>query len=171
MASSTDAAPGVPMRAFVGLGANLGEPGRALRQALVALAGLPRTRVRACSRHYRSAPIEASGPDFINAVAMLETGLSPRALLASLHEIEAAAGRERGQRNAPRTLDLDLLLYAARELHDTDIQLPHPRLAERAFVLRPLFELAPELTLPDGRMIAGCAARITGQRLTPLDHA
>ncbi|MBI3349939.1 MAG: 2-amino-4-hydroxy-6-hydroxymethyldihydropteridine diphosphokinase [Burkholderiales bacterium] len=133
-------------RAYVGLGANLGADLLAtLTQAAQALAALPDTRLLALSSAWRSAPIDAGGPDFLNAVAALETGLPPLELLDALQAIEQAHGRERPYRNAPRTLDLDLLLYGGLVLDTPRLTLPHPRLAERAFVLRPLLEIAPDL--------------------------
>ncbi|RYF84245.1 MAG: 2-amino-4-hydroxy-6-hydroxymethyldihydropteridine diphosphokinase [Comamonadaceae bacterium] len=133
--------------AFVGLGANLGDAAGAIGRSLAALSALPQTRLVRQSPLYRSAPVDASGPDFINAVAELLTGLSPDALLAELQRLEQAEGRERPYRNAPRTLDLDLLIHG--EIHaqvrlDTPrLTLPHPRMSERAFVLRPLADIAP----------------------------
>ncbi len=135
-------------RVFVGLGANLGDPAVTLDLAEQALADLPGTRVVAVSSRYRSAPLHASGPDFLNAVVELETRLEPEPLLAALHDIEAAQGRQRPYRNAPRTLDLDLLLYGQRVWGSDTLQLPHPRLHERAFVLEPLLQLAPGLRHP-----------------------
>ena len=133
-------------RAHVGLGANLGADLLAtLTQAAQALAALPDTRLLALSSAWRSAPVDAGGPDFLNAVAALETGLPPLELLDALQAIEQAHGRERPYRNAPRTLDLDLLLYGDLVLDTPRLTLPHPRLAERAFVLRPLLEIAPDL--------------------------
>ena len=133
-------------RAYVGLGANLGADLLAtLTQAAQALAALPDTRLLALSSAWRSAPVDAGGPDFLNAVAALETGLPPLELLDALQAIEQAHGRERPYRNAPRTLDLDLLLYGDLVLDTARLTLPHPRLAERAFVLRPLLEIAPDL--------------------------
>ena len=133
-------------RAYVGLGANLGaDPGATLSQAALHLAALPGTRVAALSSVWRSAPVEAQGPDFLNAVVALDTGLAPLPLLDALQAIEQAHGRERPYRNAPRTLDLDLLLYGDIALDSPRLILPHPRLGERAFVLRPLLELAPGL--------------------------
>ncbi|PZP29391.1 MAG: 2-amino-4-hydroxy-6-hydroxymethyldihydropteridine diphosphokinase [Roseateles depolymerans] len=133
-------------RAYIGLGANLGDDLAAtLRQALAALAALPQTRVVAVSSAWRSAPVDAQGPDFLNAVAALDTALQPLVLLDALQSIESAQGRERPYRNAPRTLDLDLLLYGQLVLDSERLTLPHPRLGERAFVLRPLLEIAPEL--------------------------
>ena len=135
-------------RVFVGLGANLGDAGATLRQALVQLAALPGTRVVAASRLYRSAPVDAAGPDFINAVAELATTLDPLPLLHALQGIEQQHGRQRPCRNAPRTLDLDLLLYGQRVIDNTALTVPHPRLHQRAFVLLPLLELAPDLLHP-----------------------
>ena len=120
-------------RVFVGLGANLGDAQATLKLALTQLAGLPQTRLVAQSSLYRTAPVQASGPDFINAVAELSTALQPLALLHALLAIEKTHGRLRPYRNAPRTLDLDL---------------PHPRLHERLFVLQPLLELALMLEHP-----------------------
>jgi 2-amino-4-hydroxy-6-hydroxymethyldihydropteridine diphosphokinase len=105
---------------------------------------LPRTRVSARSSLYRSAPVDAGGPDFVNAVVELQTGLDPLSLLGELQRLEAGAGRERPYRNAPRTLDLDLLRHGDAVLDTPQLSLPHPRLAERAFVLLPLAEIAPE---------------------------
>ncbi|HVR48594.1 MAG TPA: 2-amino-4-hydroxy-6-hydroxymethyldihydropteridine diphosphokinase [Pseudorhodoferax sp.] len=131
------------VRAFIGLGANLGDAQAALRSALAALDRLPDTRLLRQSSLYRSAPVQAQGPDFINAVAELATGLAPLALLAQLQALELQAGRERPYRNAPRTLDLDLLLYGDACIDLPELTVPHPRLSERAFVLAPLAEIAP----------------------------
>jgi 2-amino-4-hydroxy-6-hydroxymethyldihydropteridine diphosphokinase len=137
----------VSSRAYVGLGANLGSDLLAtLTQAAQALAALPGTRLVALSSAWRSAPVDAGGPDFLNAVAALETTLAPLELLDGLQAIEQAHGRERPYRNAPRTLDLDLLLYGDQVLDTPRLTLPHPRLGERAFVLRPLLEIAPGLS-------------------------
>ena len=135
-------------RVFVGLGANLGEPQATLKHALAALAALPQTELVAQSSLYRTAPFQASGPDFINAVAELRTALQPKALLRALQAIESQHGRERPFLNAPRTLDLDLLLFGQRVVQEPGLELPHPRLHERAFVLQPLLELAPKLVHP-----------------------
>ena len=133
-------------RAYVGLGANLGADLLAtLTQAAQALATLPGTELTALSSAWRSAPVDAGGPDFLNAVAALDTMLPPVELLDALQAIERAHGRERPYRNAPRTLDLDLLLHGDAVIDTPRLTLPHPRLAERAFVLRPLLEIAPQL--------------------------
>lgn len=130
--------------AFVALGANLGDAQATLQKALHDLATLPQTRCVRSSCLYRTAPVDATGPDYVNAVAELRTTLGPYALLAELQRLEQAAGRERPWRNAPRTLDLDLLLYADLRQDDPVLTLPHPRMHERAFVLVPLAEIAPE---------------------------
>ena len=134
-----------PTLVYVGLGANLGEREATLRQALAALGQYPGTRVLRVSPLYGSAPVDAGGPDYLNAVAEVATTLTPEALLQALQAIEQAAGRERPYRNAPRTLDLDLLLYGEERLDGAELTLPHPRMGERAFVLLPLAELAPGL--------------------------
>ncbi len=140
--------PGIPVTAYVALGANLGDAQAALRQALKDLGTLPRTHVMRASALYRSAPVDSSGPDYVNAVAELRTELDPYELLAGLQRLEQAAGRERPWRNAPRTLDLDILLYGELQQDDPVLTLPHPRMGERAFVLLPLAEIAPALVSP-----------------------
>jgi 2-amino-4-hydroxy-6-hydroxymethyldihydropteridine diphosphokinase len=136
------------VRAFVGVGANLGDAVATVRAALHLLGRLPDTQSIACSSLYRSAPVEAVGPDFINAVAEIHTALPALALLHELQAIEHGFGRVRSVRNAPRTLDLDLLLHGEQVMQSNALTLPHPRLHQRAFVLLPLAELAPALTLP-----------------------
>jgi len=149
-------------RAFIGLGANLGDPRRQLRAALTAIAAIPGTRICAQSSFFRSAPLGYAGQsDFLNAVAQVETALEPRALLDSLLEIENSAGRSRSFANAPRTLDLDLLLYAGMTIGEPGLQVPHPRMHTRAFVLQPLAEIAPRIEIPGrgaiARLLAACA--------------
>ncbi len=134
-------------RVFVGIGANLGDAVAAVRAAFDALSGLPGTACVAQSSLYRSSPVEAQGADYINAVVQLQTKMQPAALLKSLQAIEERFGRERPYRNAPRTLDLDLLLYGDRHIDIPFLTLPHPRMRERAFVLVPLAEIAPDLAL------------------------
>ena len=133
-----------PTTAWIGLGANLGERAGTLRTALAALAALPGTRLLRVSSLYRSAPVDAGGPDYLNAVAEIRTQLPPHDLLAALQAIERAAGRERPYRNAPRTLDLDILWFGGQVIDSPALTVPHPRMAERAFVLRPLADLAPD---------------------------
>lgn len=132
------------MTAFVALGANWGEPVAALRQAVVAMRSWPLGETLLCSRLYRSAPHQAQGPDFFNAVVRLQTPWTAPDLLTALWALEQAAGRQRPYRHAPRTLDLDLLLYGQARIASAHLTVPHPRLFERAFVLRPLADVGPE---------------------------
>jgi 2-amino-4-hydroxy-6-hydroxymethyldihydropteridine diphosphokinase len=150
--------------AYVGLGANLGDPRQQLEEAFLAMSGLAHTRIALRSSFYRSAPVgyEAQ-PDFLNAVAALDTGLAPGVLLEGLQGIERRHGRERSFPNAPRTLDLDLLLYGDETIARPGLTVPHPRMHERAFVLRPLVEIAPDALVPGrGRaaeLLKECAAQ------------
>ena len=160
---SADRAPLTP--AFIGLGANLGDARAALDAAFFALAALPGTVLRAASSIYRSAPVDASGPDYLNAVVMLETHLAPHALLAELQRIEHAHRRKRPYRNAPRTLDLDLLLYGEQCIESPVLTVPHPRLHERAFVLLPLAQIAPQLAIPGRGLLADLLASVASQRV------
>lgn len=148
--------------ASVALGANLGDAIAAVRQALQALGSLPYTRLLRASSLYRTAPWEATGPDFINAVALLQTDLPAPHLLAELQALEQAAGRERPYLNAPRTLDLDLLFYGEGCIQSPTLTVPHPRLWERAFVLVPLAEIAPE------RVPAHALQAVAGQAIERL---
>lgn len=138
------AAVGEPVFAYLGLGANLGEPRAAVLAAMEAIAALPGVQLTRRSSLYGSAPVDAGGSDYVNAVVQVQTRLDPHALLQALHGIEQAAGRARPFRNAPRTLDLDVLLYGTQQMQDAVLTVPHPRMWERAFVLRPLAEIAPE---------------------------
>jgi 2-amino-4-hydroxy-6-hydroxymethyldihydropteridine diphosphokinase len=152
-------------RVFVGLGANLGDAAATLQAALAALADLPHSRLLAVSPWYASAPVDAPGPDFLNAVAELDTTLSPADLLQALQAIEQSHGRERPYHHAPRTLDLDLLLHGQRVLDTPSLQLPHPRLHLRAFTLLPLLDLAPDLVHPDLGPLHAWRAGTAGQRI------
>ncbi len=150
--------------ASIGLGANLNDPAKQVEYALTELDRLPQTRLVAHSSLYASTPVGyVDQPDFINAVAQIETGLAPRALLDALLDIEQRHGRERSFRNAPRTLDLDLLLYGLAHFHETALTIPHPRMCERAFVLRPLLEIAPETVIPGRGPAAACLAACVDQ--------
>ena len=160
-----------PVRAFVGVGANLGDAQASVRAALQALGRLPGTRCTALSSLYRSAPVDATGPDFINAVAELRSTLPPLALLRELQAVEQEFGRVRSVRNAPRTLDLDLLLYGEQAMHSDMLTLPHPRLHLRAFVLRPLAELDPALSLPGLGALGPWLQRASGQAIERLTGA
>jgi len=171
----SDPAPGA--LAFIGLGANLGDARATLRDALTALRALAQPGSFAASSLWGSTPIDSSGPDYVNAVARLRTALAPYALLDALQAIEQRFGRERPYRNAPRTLDLDVLLYDVRGddgglvVSDDRLVLPHPRAAQRAFVLAPLAELWPRGTMPGaGRVdvLLAAAAADPGQRVEVL---
>ena len=137
-----------PVLATLGVGANLGDPRAAVRKAIEDLAQLPGTVTVAVSSLYGSAPLDADGPDYVNAVVQVRTALGPDALLDALHAIEQQAGRERPYLNAPRTLDLDILLYGEHSVDREDLQIPHPRMWQRAFVVLPLAEIAPDLVSP-----------------------
>lgn len=150
-----------PVTAYVGLGANLGDPVAAVRRALDDLGRLPLTRLIAASDLYRTAPHEAQGPDFINAVAALATGLTAPDLLRALQQLEDAAGRERPWHHAPRTLDLDLLTYGSAHIESADLIVPHPRIFQRAFVLVPLAQIAPD------RVTAHELAAVSDQSIAP----
>ncbi len=156
------------MKVYVGLGANLGEPQAALAQALREIARLPGTALLRASSVYRTAPVEAQGPDFFNAVAEIDTALAPVPLLQALQAIELAHGRLRPYRNAPRTLDLDLLLYGDAVIDVPGLSVPHPRLQQRAFVLAPLLELAPALCHPTLGPLAPWRTRTTDQAIERL---
>ena len=155
--------------AFIALGSNLDKPESKVRLGLAALAGLPQVQLVAASSLYRSAALgHADQPDFVNAVAQLSTGLAPRALLAALLAIERRCGRERSFRNAPRTLDLDLLLYNAQSIAEPGLAVPHPRMHERAFVLAPLLEIAPACVIPGRGPAAEWLARYANQPIVRL---
>ena len=135
-------------QAFIGIGANLGDARGSVEQAILRLANLPGSVLMAQSSLFKTAPIESSGDDYINAVAELRTELSASDLLLALQQIELAFGRERPYRNAPRTLDLDLLLYGSEKINTDRLTVPHPRMTERAFVLLPLLQISPLITIP-----------------------
>ena len=139
---------GVVEEVFIALGANLGDAVQSLRQAKAAMARLPATRVLRASSLYRTAPLDAGGPDFMNAVLKIETALPAPVLLQELQAIETQAGRQRPYRNAPRTLDLDLLLYGDAVIDEPGLRVPHPHLHERAFALVPLLDVLPEARIP-----------------------
>ncbi|QKH34870.1 2-amino-4-hydroxy-6-hydroxymethyldihydropteridine diphosphokinase [Achromobacter pestifer] len=156
-----------PVRAYIGLGANLGDGAATLRRVLAELRGIDGIVAVTASPFYRSAPVEAAGPDFVNAVAALDTQLAPLALLDALQALENLHGRERPYKNAPRTLDLDMLLYGDTVLDHERLALPHPRMHLRAFVLLPLRDLAPALTL-QGKPIGDWIAAIHGQPIARI---
>ena len=169
--------PPVGATAFIGLGANLGDARATLRDALAALQALAQPGSFAASSLYGSAPVDSSGPDYVNAVVRLRTGLAPHALLDALQAIEQRFGRERPYRNAPRTLDLDVLLFGTEGnaggvvIEDDRLVVPHPRAAQRSFVLAPLAELWPDGEIPRAGRVAdllAAAMRDPAQRVERL---
>jgi 2-amino-4-hydroxy-6-hydroxymethyldihydropteridine diphosphokinase len=157
------------IRAYVALGSNLGNPVQTIEDAMDAMAALRGSLLKAMSSLYRTAPVGLKHqPDFINAAVTLDTRLSPRELLAELFALEARFGRERSVKNAPRTLDLDLLLHGDTVQDDPELTLPHPRMHERAFVLMPLAEIAPNLVIPGRGAVADLLAHCSDQRIHPL---
>lgn len=158
--------------AFIGLGSNLADPLVQVRQALVELESISGTRITARSSLYRTSPVGyLEQPDFINAVASVQTTLKPQALFAALLVIENRHGRVRSMRNAPRTLDLDLLLYGDEVLDQDGLKLPHPRLHERAFVLAPLAEIAPGAMVPGRGRVEDLLARVDCNGVNRIDAA
>lgn len=158
-------------RAAVGLGANLGDAAASIRAAIAAIARLPETKVVAASRLYRTpAWGVTTQPDFINAVAVLDTALSPQGLLDALLSIERDFGRERveGERWGPRTLDLDLLLHGEAVVDEPALRVPHPHLHQRAFALLPLLEAWPGAVIPGIGAAADCAAKVAADGIEPL---
>lgn len=155
--------------ACVALGANIGEPLRQIEAAFSALTALPGTRLIARSSLYRSAPVGyADQPDFINAVAIIETTLAPHALLDALLAIERVNGRVREFPNAPRTLDLDIVLYDDLILQEPGLTIPHARMLERAFVMVPLAEIAPDTMVPGQGRVSDLARRVDAPSVAQL---
>jgi 2-amino-4-hydroxy-6-hydroxymethyldihydropteridine diphosphokinase len=155
--------------AYIALGANLEDPRRQLRSALSEIARLPATVLLRASSFYRSAPVGYTAqPEFVNAVCEVETGLGPRALLAALLEIERRHGRQRSFVNAPRTLDLDIVLYGDQTIEEPGLIVPHPRMLQRAFVLLPLAEIAPQAWIPGIGKLADQVAGVAGQQISKM---
>ncbi|MBA2413145.1 MAG: 2-amino-4-hydroxy-6-hydroxymethyldihydropteridine diphosphokinase [Burkholderiaceae bacterium] len=160
--------------AYIGLGANQGDLVDSLKAAFDSLRSLEQSELAAVSPFYMSAPIEASGPDYLNAVAKLETSLEPYGLLLHLLDIELMLGRKRrgpgAKKNAPRNVDLDLLLLGEMIIQSTPLTLPHPRLHQRAFVLKPLLDLAPEIAIPGQGAASDFLRAVSDQRVELLDE-
>jgi len=154
--------------AYIGIGSNLGDRATNVRSAVDALAGLPVTRLVARSSLYATAPVDAGGYDYLNAVVCISTRLEPEALLQALQVIEAQHGRTRPFVHAPRTLDLDLLTYGDSRIDGDRLVVPHPRLAQRAFVLMPLAEIAPSLVVAGIGSVAALLPAVAAQRVTRL---
>ena len=159
----------MPHIAFIGLGSNLQNPSGQLQRAFAELGSLPKTRLLASSSLYRSTPLGyLDQPEFVNAVAQIATALTPQTLLQALLEIERAHGRERTFRNAPRTLDLDVLLYDDLQMHEHGLTIPHPQMHLRAFVLQPLLEVAPNCLIPAIGSARQALQKCTDQQLEKL---
>lgn len=154
--------------AFIGIGANLGDARVQVEEALHSLVRLPQSRLTAQSSLFRTAPVDAGGDDFVNAVARIETELPAQALLEALQALEAAAGRERPFRNAPRTLDLDLLLYGEQVIDTPTLAVPHPRLTQRAFALIPLLQIDPFISIPGHGAAHQFAPGVADQAITKI---
>lgn len=155
----------------VALGANIGEPVRQIEAGMVALAALPGTRLAARSSLYRSAPVGYTDqPDFINAVALIETALAPQALLEALMAIERTYGRVRDFPNAPRTLDLDIVLYGDSVVQEPGLTIPHARMLERAFVMVPLAEVAPDMQVPGRGRVSDLAGHVDAASVVQLQR-
>jgi 2-amino-4-hydroxy-6-hydroxymethyldihydropteridine diphosphokinase len=154
--------------AFIGLGANLGDARATVQAALQRLAALPGTRLSARSSLFKSAPVDAGGDDYVNAVARIETTLAAPELLTRLMAIEQAYGRERPGVNAPRTLDLDLLLYGRERVATAELTVPHPRMTQRAFVLIPLLQIDPLIEIPGMGPAHNFVPDVAAQRISVL---
>ncbi|MBY0574235.1 MAG: 2-amino-4-hydroxy-6-hydroxymethyldihydropteridine diphosphokinase [Undibacterium sp.] len=155
--------------AYIGIGANLGDARATVEYAIAALSKLPQTSAGAQSSLFVTAPIDSSGDDYINAVLEINTELDAYALLFELQKLELACGRERPYRNAPRTLDLDLLLYGEQSIHQKGLIVPHPRMTVRAFVLIPLLQIAPFIQIPNKGAAHAFAPMVADQEIRKLD--
>ena len=154
--------------AYIGIGANLGDAQKSVRQAIDRLSGLPKTRLVRQSSLFRTAPIDAGGDDYVNAVACVKTQLDAHELLAQLQAIENEFGRERPYVNAPRTLDLDILLYGNRQIDSASLTVPHPRLTQRAFALIPLLQIDPLIAIPGKGAAHLFAPAVAGQKISKI---
>lgn len=159
---------GANVTAFVGIGANLGDARTSVETAIQRLGTLPATRLTGQSSLFRTTPIDAEGNDYINAVVRIETALHPEKLLEELQSLERASGRERPFVNAPRTLDLDILLYGNREISTDLLIVPHPRLTQRAFALIPLLQIDPLISIPGKGSAHGFAPAVAGQSIRKI---
>lgn len=161
-----------PVLVYIALGANLDNPTQQIELAIQELDSLPDTRVLTCSRLYRSRPAGFKDqPDFVNAVACLETQLAPRGLLDRLLDLEHRHGRVRTFRNSPRTLDLDILLFGDLVLNEPNLHVPHPRMHERVFVLLPLSEIAPDSTIPGVGAVMDILAGLDKEGIQPIESS
>lgn len=153
---------------YIGIGSNLGDARAYVEQAIARLGQMSSTRLAAQSSLFRTAPVDAGGDDYVNAVARIETQLPPEQLLQELQAIEQDFGRDRPYQNAPRTLDLDILLYGAQLISSASLQIPHPRMTQRAFVLIPLLQLDPFLTIPGQGPAHAFVPSVAGQAIRKI---
>ncbi|GAB3539265.1 2-amino-4-hydroxy-6-hydroxymethyldihydropteridine diphosphokinase [Noviherbaspirillum agri] len=153
---------------YIGIGSNLGDARGNVQRAIIRLGQLPETRLDAHSNLFRTAPVDAGGDDYINAVARVDTGLSVSEMLHALQQLELEFGRERPFRNAPRTLDLDILLYGQQTIKTEKLTVPHPRLTQRAFALIPLLQLDPLLTIPGQGPAHSFVPGVAGQAIQKI---
>jgi 2-amino-4-hydroxy-6-hydroxymethyldihydropteridine diphosphokinase len=153
---------------YIGIGANLGDACDHVERAILRLGQLPQSRFVAQSGLFRTAPLDATGDDYVNAVVRLDTCLTPERLLDELHVIEQDFGRQRPYRNAPRTLDLDLLLYGQQQIKTSALEVPHPRMTQRAFVLIPLLEIDPLIEIPGHGPAHAFVPAVTGQAIQKI---
>ena len=158
-----------PVTAYVGIGANLGDARDTVKRAIAKLSDLPTTRLCAQSSLFRTAPVDADGDDYVNAVACIETALDAHALLHALQAIEAESGRERPYVNAPRTLDLDILLYGDQQIATATLAIPHPRLTQRAFALIPLLQIDPLIAIPGKGPAHQFVSDVAGQAISRIE--
>lgn len=157
-----------PLTAYIGIGSNLGDARGNAEQAILQLAQLPGIRLTAQSSLFQTVPVDANGDDYINAVARIDTTLTARQLLAALQALESAFGRERPYANAPRTLDLDILLYGQQTIESDALTVPHPRLTQRAFALIPLLQIDPLIAIPGKGPAHGFAPGVAGQPIRKI---
>lgn len=154
--------------AYIGIGANLGDARQTVADAIAQLAQLSQTSLLAQSAFYRTAPVDSGGDDYVNAVAAVSTSLTPLQLLHALQDMEQQHGRLRPYRNAPRTLDLDILLYAEQSIAGAELDVPHPRMTQRAFVLIPLLEIAADIVIPGHGPAQDFLPQVQGQAISKI---
>ncbi len=154
--------------AYIGIGSNLGDPAANVTRAFSRLATLPKTTLSRQSSLFRTAPVDAQGDDFVNAVALLQTGLPATDLLRELQAIEQDFGRERPHLNAPRTLDLDILLYGSLNISTDELVIPHPRMLQRAFALIPLLQIDPFIAIPGVGPAHAFVPNVSGQVISKI---
>jgi len=160
-----------PISAFIGIGANLGDAVTHVKQALTLLDQIPNTQLSGQSSLFRTAPVDADGDDYVNAVARVETQLTALELLHALQAFEQAAGRTRAFHNAPRTLDLDLLLYGTQMITSDTLTIPHPRMTQRAFVIIPLLQIDPFIAIPGHGLAHSLVPNVAGQMIQKISDA